>query len=54
MFKIWVLDVVNKYQGTFVLDAFIDNSLFCKLGLIYGFTILGLDKDDTTYVGELS
>ena len=31
--------IVDKYQGTFVLDAFIDNSLVCKLGLTYGLRV---------------
>ena len=49
MFKIWALDVVEKYQGTLLLDAFIEQELSCKLWAIYGLIIFSLDEGDTTF-----
>ena len=49
MFKIWALDVVDKCQGTLVLDAFIDNSLAYELWLTYGLIVFGVGKSNITY-----
>ena len=49
MFKIWALDVVEKYQSTLVLDAFIEQELSCKVWPTHGLRAFSLEKDNITY-----
>ena len=54
MFESWALDVVDKCQSTIVLDVFIDNSLAYELWLTYGLMVFSLEKNNSTYDGDLA